>query len=217
LGQKEQHRQTDVSRRVFGLEDIKFNSCVRLSQFERDRSIAFIPPDGEFNPMRHRPSAAIKPIICIDSTIERNERSRVEMLIHEGAQYRPQSVAQNVTIHIRGPSDVDAPEAQCTAGRMRSSPNDSALVWTITQFPGRTRFTLRAHFGLPFVESDEDESKRPIVVAFEIPFFAVSAAPSTSHQHPGRRNRGERLDLRREDTALWAPGLRRGQDRRSEF
>jgi AP-1 complex subunit mu len=88
----------------------------------------------------------IKPIIRIDSTIERNERSRGEMLIRARAQCRPQSVAQNVTIHIPVPSDVDAPKAQCPAGRMRSSANDHALVWTITQFPGRTQFTLRAHF-----------------------------------------------------------------------
>jgi AP-1 complex subunit mu len=57
---------------------------------------------------------------------------------------------------------------------MRYSPNDNALVWTIKQFPGRKHFTLRAHFGLPSVESEEDESKRPITVAFEIPFFTVS-------------------------------------------
>jgi hypothetical protein len=34
-------------RRVFELGDIKFHSCVRLSQFERDRSITFLAPDGE--------------------------------------------------------------------------------------------------------------------------------------------------------------------------
>jgi AP-1 complex subunit mu len=172
--QKEQHHQTDVSRRVFELEDIKFHSCVRLSQFERDRSITFIPPDGEFNLMTYRLSAAIKPIIHIDSTIERYKRSRVEMLIRARAQYRPQSVAQNVTIRVPVPPDVDTPKAQCTAGRMRYSPNDNALVWTIKQFPGRKQFSLRAHFGLPSVESEEEESKRPIVVSFEIPFFTVS-------------------------------------------
>jgi AP-1 complex subunit mu len=172
--QKEQHNQTDVSRRVFELEDIKFHSCVHLSQFERDRSITFIPPDGEFNLMTYRLSAAIKPIIHIDSTIERYQRSRVEMLIRARAQYRPQSVAQNVTIRIPVPPDVDTPKAQCTAGHMRYSPNDNALVWTIKQFPGRKQFNLRAHFGLPSVESEEDESKRPIIVSFEIPFFTVS-------------------------------------------
>jgi AP-1 complex subunit mu len=170
----QQQHQTDVSRRVFELEDIKFHPCVRLSQFERDRSITFIPPDGEFNLMTYRLSAAIKPIIHIDSTIERFKRSRVEMLIRARAQYRPQSVAQNVQIRVPVPPDVDTPKAQCTAGRMRYSPNDNALVWTIKQFPGRKQFSLRAHFGLPSVESDEEESKRPIVVCFEIPFFTVS-------------------------------------------
>jgi AP-1 complex subunit mu len=170
----QQQHQTDVSRRVFELEDIKFHPCVRLSQFERDRSITFIPPDGEFNLMTYRLSAAIKPIIHIDSTIERFKRSRVEMLIRARAQYRPQSVAQNVQIRVPVPPDVDTPKAQCTAGRMRYSPNDNALVWTIKQFPGRKQFSLRAHFGLPSVESEEEESKRPIVVCFEIPFFTVS-------------------------------------------
>lgn len=167
-------RQTDVSRRVFELEDIKFHPCVRMSQFERDRSITFTPPDGEFNLMTYRLSAAIKPIIHVDSTIERYQHSRVEMLIRARAQYRQQSVAQNVQIRVPVPPDVDSPKAQCTAGRMRYSPNENCLVWTIKQFPGRKQFTLRAHFGLPSVESDEDESKRPITVSFEIPFFTVS-------------------------------------------
>ena len=170
----QQQHQTDVSRRVFELEDIKFHPCVRLSQFERDRSITFIPPDGEFRLMNYRLSAAIKPIIHIDSTIERYKRARIEMLIRARAQYRPQSVAQNVQIKVPVPPDVDTPKAQCTAGRMRYSPNDNALVWTIKQFPGRKQFSLRAHFGLPSVESEEEESKRPIVVSFEIPFFTVS-------------------------------------------
>lgn len=36
------------------LEDIKFHQCVRLAQFEADRVINFIPPDGEFVLMSYR-------------------------------------------------------------------------------------------------------------------------------------------------------------------
>ena len=96
------------------------------------------------------------------------------MLIRARTQYRPQSVAQNVQIKIPVPPDVDTPKAQCTAGRMRYSPTENALIWTIKQFPVKKQFSLRAHFGLPSVESEEEESKRPIVVSFEIPFFTVS-------------------------------------------
>lgn len=36
------------------LEDIKFHQCVRLNRFENDRTISFIPPDGEFELMSYR-------------------------------------------------------------------------------------------------------------------------------------------------------------------
>ncbi|PIO66373.1 hypothetical protein TELCIR_11915, partial [Teladorsagia circumcincta] len=36
------------------LEDVKFHQCVRLSRFEAERTISFIPPDGEFELMSYR-------------------------------------------------------------------------------------------------------------------------------------------------------------------
>jgi AP-1 complex subunit mu len=36
------------------LEDIKFHQCVRLARFDNDRTISFIPPDGEFELMSYR-------------------------------------------------------------------------------------------------------------------------------------------------------------------
>lgn len=34
------------------LDDCRFHQCVRLTDFDMDRSISFIPPDGEFELMR---------------------------------------------------------------------------------------------------------------------------------------------------------------------
>lgn len=39
---------------------------------------------------------------------------------------------------------------------------------------GGKEFLMRAHFGLPSVENEEAESKPPITVKFEIPYFTVS-------------------------------------------
>lgn len=36
------------------LEDVKFYQCIRLSHFEKDRTMSFIPPDGEFKLMSYR-------------------------------------------------------------------------------------------------------------------------------------------------------------------
>ena len=43
-----------LSPRGLPTEFIKLIQCVRLSKFEADRAISFIPPDGEYELMRYR-------------------------------------------------------------------------------------------------------------------------------------------------------------------
>lgn len=74
--------------RAVELEDVKFHQCVRLSRFENDRTISFIPPDGEFELMSYRLNTQVKPLIWIESHIERHSHSRVEYLIKVGVGSR---------------------------------------------------------------------------------------------------------------------------------
>jgi AP-1 complex subunit mu len=57
---------------------------------------------------------------------------------------------------------------------MRQLPNDNTLIWTIKQFPSSKQFSLRTHFGLPAMESEDEEGRRSLLVSFEIPSFTVS-------------------------------------------
>jgi AP-2 complex subunit mu-1 len=41
-----------LSEDAVELDDCQFHQCVRLGKFDTDRSISFIPPDGEFELMR---------------------------------------------------------------------------------------------------------------------------------------------------------------------
>ncbi len=34
------------------IDDVTFHRCVKLGQFDHDRTISFIPPDGEFELMK---------------------------------------------------------------------------------------------------------------------------------------------------------------------
>lgn len=54
------------------LEDLKFHQCVRLSNFDRDRTITFIPPDGAFDLCSYRISSNLKPPFKVISEV--NER-----------------------------------------------------------------------------------------------------------------------------------------------
>ena len=42
------------------MEDIKFHQCVRLTRFESDRTISFIPPDGDFELMSYRLNTTVR-------------------------------------------------------------------------------------------------------------------------------------------------------------
>uniref|UniRef100_A0A7N4P793 AP-1 complex subunit mu-2 n=1 Tax=Sarcophilus harrisii TaxID=9305 RepID=A0A7N4P793_SARHA len=69
------------------LEDVKFHQCVRLSRFDNDRTISFIPPDGDFELMSYRLNTQVKPLIWIESVIEKFSHSRVEIMVKGGKEY----------------------------------------------------------------------------------------------------------------------------------
>jgi hypothetical protein len=116
------------------MEDVKFHQCVRLSRFDTDRTISFIPPDGEFELMTYRLNTQVKPLIWIESVVENFSNTRIEYLIkarRDGtkrgrrppcsrsvyglrgqakAQFKTRSTANNVEIHVPVPDDADSPK-----------------------------------------------------------------------------------------------------------
>lgn len=117
----------------------------------------------------------MKPLIWIESVIERHEHSRVEYMIKAKSQFKRRSTANNVEIIIPVPADADSPKFKTTIGNCKYAPEQNAVVWAIKSFPGGKEYLMRAHFGLPSVKSEENsEGKPPILVRFEIPYFTTS-------------------------------------------
>ncbi|KAM8926070.1 AP-1 complex subunit mu-2 isoform 4-T4 [Lycaon pictus] len=156
------------------LEDVKFHQCVRLSRFDNDRTISFIPPDGDFELMSYRLSTQVKPLIWIESVIEKFSHSRVEIMVKAKGQFKKQSVANGVEISVPVPSDADSPRFKTSVGSAKYVPEKNVVIWSIKSFPGGKEYLMRAHFGLPSVEKEEVEGRPPIGVKFEIPYFTVS-------------------------------------------
>ena len=55
------------------LDDVKFHQCVRLSRFDNDRTISFIPPDGEFELMSYRLQVGTKKMPFLNFTLDTNK------------------------------------------------------------------------------------------------------------------------------------------------
>ena len=175
------------------MEDVKFHQCVRLSRFENDRTISFIPPDGEFELMSYRLNTQVKPLIWVESNVRSHSGSRIEYVLKTRAQFKRRSTANNVEIIVPVPSDADTPRFRTSIGSVHYAPEKSAIVWKIKQFGGSKEFMMRAELGLPSVKGDDEhgggmtggfggsmggigggKGKRPIQVKFEIPYFTTS-------------------------------------------
>ncbi|KAK5683007.1 AP-1 adaptor complex mu subunit Apm1 [Elasticomyces elasticus] len=177
------------------MEDVKFHQCVRLSRFENDRTISFIPPDGEFELMSYRLNTQVKPLIWVECVVESHSGSRIEYMLKAKAQFKRRSTANNVEIHVPVPEDADSPRFRTNIGSVHYAPETAEIVWKIKQFGGGKEFLMRAELGLPSVRGDDtqgggmtggfggsmggiaskaSQGKRPIGVKFEIPYFTTS-------------------------------------------
>ncbi|KAJ7763232.1 Mu homology domain-containing protein [Mycena maculata] len=171
-----------------GLNDkVVFESTGRTARGKNDRTISFIPPDGEFELMVYRLSMPVTPLIWVEAAIESHKGSRVEYMVKVIAQFKRRSTANNVEIYVPVPDDADSPkfraskllfERCASTGSVQYVPDKSAFMWKIKQLAGGKEFLMRAHFGLLSVKNDQDIEKRtPITVKYEIPYFTVSGIP----------------------------------------
>ncbi|XP_010725246.1 AP-1 complex subunit mu-2-like, partial [Meleagris gallopavo] len=159
------------------LEDVKFHQCVRLSRFDNDRTISFIPPDGDFELMSYRLSTAAKPLIWIESVIERFSHSRLEILIKAKGQFKKQSVATGVEIAVPVPSDADSPRFKASAGTARYVPERNVVIWTIKSFPVRAPPTVSPCPHIPVSLCPQALHPRPCPLVLEALPSPVSSSP----------------------------------------
>ena len=168
---------TDSGKNI-EMEDIKFHQCVRLSKFENEKLITFIPPDGEFTLMSYRLSSSqflMKPLILVNCKTKVHKHSRIEILCTVKAQIKKKSTANNVEVVIPIPEDADTPKFSPEYGSVKWIPEKSCLIWKLKTFPGGKQFSMRAELGLPAVTDPEAiMSKKPIKVNFSIPYFTTS-------------------------------------------
>lgn len=157
------------------LEDLKFHQCVRLSKFENEKIITFIPPDGNFELMSYRLTTPIKPLIWCDVNVQVHSQSRIEIHCRAKAQIKKKSIANNVEILIPVPDDADTPTFKYSHGSIKWVPEKNAILWKIRSFSGGKEYSMAAQMGLPSINGlEKPKFKRPVQIKFQIPYFTTS-------------------------------------------
>jgi len=161
------------------LNDVNFHQCVRLTKFESDREISFVPPDGEFELMRYR-TTEIRPDnlpFTIISHVNEIGRARIEVEITVTSTFNPKLAGLHVKIKIPTPKNT----AVCKtilkgAGKARYNSEVGGILWQIRRFPGRCKYLLRANIELIQNVSVEQKawSRPPISLEFQVPMMTAS-------------------------------------------
>ncbi len=82
----------------------------------------------------------MKPLIWIESVIERHAHSRVEYMIKARSQFKRRSTANHVEVVVPVPADADSPKFKTSVGSVRYVPEQNVLIWSIKSFPVGSHF-----------------------------------------------------------------------------
>ena len=158
------------------VDDLKFHQCVNKKKYENERIIEFIPPDGEFELMSYRLDMSIKPLISCKVEIKNHSETRIEYLVKAKTNFKNRSVANNVSIYIPVPLDIQNATFKTTSGSVVYLSDREDLLWFIKRFEGQCELDMACSFQVPTVRIDDPNKhlKRPIQISFEIPYFTVS-------------------------------------------
>jgi AP-2 complex subunit mu-1 len=155
------------------LDDCSFHRCVRLGKFETDRTITFIPPDGEFELMRYRVASASQPFRLLPNIVEVNKLT-LTVNLKISADFPEDKKAVGVIVRIPMPPTAASATFQSGKGRAKYEPGQRALVWRIGGFQGQTEYNLDAVVTLLPSTREKQWTRPPISVDFQIPMWSAS-------------------------------------------
>jgi AP-2 complex subunit mu-1 len=162
------------------IEDVNFHQCVRLGKFDADRTISFIPPDGEFELMKYRTTTHINEPFRVMQNLKEVGHTRIEAHLTIMSTFSRELQANNIKILLPVPKNTAVCKVSVATGRARYLPEAAGVLWKIKRFPGKSEVTLAADIELGHVVTAKPSaaaagwSRPPISMEFQVPMFTAS-------------------------------------------
>ena len=156
------------------LEDCQFHQCVQLGKFDVDRTISFIPPDGEFDLMRYRATENVNLPFKVQAIVREVGTTKVEYSVAVKANYGSKLFATNVIVRIPTPLNTAKITERTTQGKAKYEPENNCIVWKIARFVGGSEYVLSAEAALTSMTNQKVWSRPPLSVNFSLLMFTSS-------------------------------------------
>jgi len=155
------------------INDIKFDQCVKLSKFDKERAITFTPPDGKFVLMNYRISDCTSvpfKIMCLFS----KTGNKMEYKIKLRTEFEKTYTAQNIELIIPIPTSTTKKNINAGMGKAKFESDHNGIVWRIKKFQGGKEALLRVDLELAKDWNESEWNKPPISLNFSIPMHTAS-------------------------------------------
>ncbi|KAH9244281.1 hypothetical protein BASA81_018328 [Batrachochytrium salamandrivorans] len=148
--------------------------CVKRSRFDSDRTINFIPPDGEFELMRYRTTENISLPFKVHAVV--NELSPTTRRVSDCSEslFSSKVFAQNIVIKILPPLNTGLDQNQCHCWKGQIQRRENCMVWKIARFQGHEEVVLSAEADLTSTTIKKVWSRPPISLDFQVLMFTAS-------------------------------------------
>ncbi|KAL6544046.1 AP-2 complex subunit mu [Orobanche gracilis] len=117
------------SGKTIELDDVTFHQCVNLTRFNSEKTVSFVPPDGEFELMKYRITEGVNLPFRVLPTIKELGRTRMEVNVKVKSVFGAKMFALGVVVKIPVPKQTAKTSFQVTSGRAKYSPSIDCLVW----------------------------------------------------------------------------------------
>ncbi|KAF7513283.1 hypothetical protein GJ744_009704 [Endocarpon pusillum] len=156
------------------LEDCQFHQCVQLGKFDTDRTISFVPPDGEFELMRYRAIENVNLPFKVHPIVREVGTTKVEYSIAIKANYGNKLFATNVVVKIPTPLNTASIIPRSSQGRAKYESEINCIVWKIARFTGQSEYVLSAEAQLTSMTNQKAWSRPPLSLNFSLLMFTSS-------------------------------------------
>ncbi|KAL6298625.1 clathrin adaptor mu subunit [Sparassis latifolia] len=158
------------------LDDCRFHQCVRLNEFDSNRTISFIPPDGEFELMRYRSTSNVKLPLKIIPSVTELGTTQVQYVVTVKTNFNNKLSATNVVVRIPTPLNTTSVDCKVPNGKAKYVPAENVVVWkfVIPRIQGGQEITLSASAELTSTTHRQVWARPPIDVDFQVLMFTAS-------------------------------------------
>ncbi|KAL9090125.1 MAG: hypothetical protein Q9165_005405 [Trypethelium subeluteriae] len=173
-GNKAGTKATKAAAGSVTLEDCQFHQCVKLGRFDTDRTISFVPPDGEFELMRYRATENVNLPFKVHAIVNELGKTKVEYSIAIRANYGNKLFATNVVVRIPTPLNTARITERTSQGKAKYEPEHNNIVWKIPRFTGQSEYVLSAEATLTSMTNQKAWSRPPLSLSFSLLMFTSS-------------------------------------------